>query len=130
MPAHLPFSVTLRPGEPVTHQVVFAVTRAVVNGQLRGGDPFPSVRALSQELRINPNTAHKIIATLTDVGILTVVPGVGTVVADRAERGAPRASFDRELEELVVAARRAGWTLADVVTRLREHWSRTSRRAG
>jgi GntR family transcriptional regulator len=130
VPANLPFTVTLRTGEPVTHQVVFAVTRAVVSGQLRSGDPFPSVRALSQELRVNPNTAHKIIATLTEDGILTVVPGVGTVVAARAERGAPRASFDLELEELVVAARRAGWTLSDVIAQLREHWSRTSRRAG
>ena len=57
----LPFSITLRSGVPIYEQVIYAVTRAVVLGQLRTGDAFPSVRALSQDLKINPNTAHKIV---------------------------------------------------------------------
>jgi GntR family transcriptional regulator len=128
---NLPFNVAIRPGEPVTQQVVFAVTRAVVTGQLRPGDPFPSVRMLSQELRVNPNTAHKIVAALTDDGLLTVVPGVGTVVSETAARARSRtAAFDDQLERLVVDARRAGWTLTELIAQLREHWSHTSRRAG
>ena len=50
----LPFSVSLRSGTPIHEQLVFAVRRAVVTGQLRPGDPFPSVRALSVALKINP----------------------------------------------------------------------------
>ena len=130
MAANLPFSIAIRPGEPVTGQVVFAVTRAVVVGQLRPGDPFPSVRTLGQELRVNPNTAHKIIAALTDQRILTVVPGVGTVVSEAAARGTSRARFDDQIERLVVDARRAGVTLSELMAQLREHWSQTSRRAG
>ena len=76
----LPFTVTLRPGEPIFDQVVYAVTRAAVTGQLRAGDTFPSVRALSLALKINPNTAHKIVAALTSDGLLEVRPGIGTVV--------------------------------------------------
>ena len=64
----LPFSIALRPGEPVVDQVVYAVTRAVVSGQLRAGDRFPSVRALSQELKVNPNTAQRIVALLVEAG--------------------------------------------------------------
>ena len=130
MAANLPFSIAIRQGEPVTQQVVFAVTRAVVVGQLRPGDPFPSVRTLGQELRVNPNTAHKIIAALTSEGILTVVPGVGTVVSEAAARGTSRARFDDQIERLVVDARRAGVTLSELMAQLREHWSQTSRRAG
>src|SRR5688572_33386631 len=90
----LPFSISLRPGTPIHEQVVYAVRRAVVTGQLRAGDPFPSVRALSLALKINPNTAHKIVGTLTDEGLLTVRPGIGTIVAESrpgasAGRGAP-----------------------------------------
>jgi GntR family transcriptional regulator len=55
----LPFSIDLRPGLPVAEQILFAVKKAVVGGQLRPGDRFPSVRVLSQELKINPNTAHR-----------------------------------------------------------------------
>src|SRR3954463_2003190 len=84
----LPFSLALRPGEPVVDQVVYAVTRAVVSGQLRPGDRFPSVRALSQELKVNPNTAQRIVALLTETGVLAVEPGIGTLVTGTGERGA------------------------------------------
>lgn len=56
----LSFPVELKPGLPITEQVLFAVKKGVVAGQLKPGEPFPSVRVLSQELRINPNTAHKL----------------------------------------------------------------------
>ena len=51
----LPFRCELKPGLPVHDQVVFAVQKAVISRQLRPGDAFPSVRALGQALRINPN---------------------------------------------------------------------------
>ena len=46
----LPFSVSIRTGRPLHDQIVFAVSKAIVIGQLRPGDRFPSVRTLSQEL--------------------------------------------------------------------------------
>ena len=65
----LPFSIELKPGLPITEQVIFAVKKAVVAGQLKPGQAFPSVRVVSQELQINPNTAHKIVAALVAQGI-------------------------------------------------------------
>jgi GntR family transcriptional regulator len=126
--AKLPFSVTLRPGEPVAGQVVYAVTRAVVSGQLRPGDPFPSVRALSYELKINPNTAHRIVTALTNDGLLVVRPGIGTVVNAAPAADDRAALLDDEIERLVVEARRAGLTLAEVIALMREQWARTSPR--
>jgi GntR family transcriptional regulator len=130
----LPFSLALRPGEPVVDQVVYAVTRAVVSGQLRPGDRFPSVRALSQELKVNPNTAQRIVALLTEAGLLAVEPGIGTVVASQdTGRGAGRAAArraelaeleDRLAEPLVVEARRLGMTLAELVEIIRGGWKR------
>jgi GntR family transcriptional regulator len=112
----------------VAEQVVYAVTRAVVTGQLRPGDPFPSVRALSYELKINPNTAHRIVAALTDDGLLVVRPGIGTVVSASPGADDRAALPDDEIERLVVEARRAGLTLQQVIALVREHWARTSPR--
>lgn len=128
----LPFSISLRAGEPVYEQVVYAVRRAVVTGQLRHGDPFPSVRALSQALKINPNTAHRIVAELVAEGTLTVRPGIGTIVGQAREGSdrARRALLEEESERLVVEARRAGLSLQDVLAALRRHWARTVRRVG
>jgi GntR family transcriptional regulator len=120
----LPFSVDIRPGRPLHDQVVFAVTKAVVNGQLTAGDAFPSVRALSQELRINPNTAQKIVATLIERGLLEPRPGIGTVVAawQPAANPARRALLTSQMDRLVVEARQLGMTLSDVLDAIRRAW--------
>jgi GntR family transcriptional regulator len=127
-----PFSISLRTGLPIYEQVIYAVTRAVVSGELKPGDPFPSVRALSQDLKINPNTSHKIVAALIERGLLVVRPGIGTVVtSERPEASADaRAILDDEAERLVVEAKRAGLSLQDVITSVRTHWTKTDRRVG
>jgi GntR family transcriptional regulator len=124
----LPFTVALRSGEPVYEQVVYAVRRAVVTGQLRAGDTFPSVRELSQALKINPNTAHRIVALLVEEGLLAVRPGVGTVVNDpvRADAASRRAVLEDEAERLVVNAKRKAIALADLLAAIRRCWSRTA----
>ena len=122
----LPFSVSLRAGEPLGDQIVYAVTRAVVSGQLRPGARFPSVRTLSQELRVNPNTAQRVVAMLVERGVLQVQPGVGTIVAGPVA-GARRSRTGmtaQAVEPLVVEARRLGVTLTELLDLIREQWRR------
>jgi GntR family transcriptional regulator len=106
----LPFTITLVAGESPYRQVVYAATKAVVSGEMLPGAPFPSVRELSQALKINPNTAHKVVAELVRDGLLEVLPGVGTVVARARKSSAreKRALLSREVETLLVEARRLG----------------------
>jgi GntR family transcriptional regulator len=127
----LPFSIALRDGVPVYEQVIYAVTRAIVGGQMRPGDLFPSVRTLSQELRINPNTAHKVVAALVEQGLLVVRPGIGTEVADprRGPAAGGRAAIEQDVERLTVAARRAGLSVHDVIAAVRRQWARLARLA-
>lgn len=122
----LSFSVDFKPGLPLAEQVVFAVKKAVVAGQLRPGDKFPSVRQISQELRINPNTAHKIVAALVTEKVLITTPAVGTVVAEpsRGRREERAELLGAELERLVVEARKLGLYLDDVIAGLEKHWER------
>jgi len=53
----------------VAEQILFAVKKAVVAGQLRPGDKFPSGGA-QPGIEGNPNTAHKVIAALVAEGVL------------------------------------------------------------
>ncbi|HEY0968215.1 MAG TPA: GntR family transcriptional regulator [Opitutaceae bacterium] len=122
----LPFSIDLKPGLPIAEQILFAVKKAVVGGQLKPGERFPSVRVLSQELRINPNTAHKVIAALVAEGVLITTPAVGSVVAER-EAGGRRERAEllgAELERLTVEAKKLGLTLDDVQAGLAAHWKK------
>jgi GntR family transcriptional regulator len=122
----IPFRLAFQPGIPIHEQATFAAKKAIMSGQLRPGDPFPSVRALSKTLKINPNTAHKVVTQLTAEGLLEVRPGIGTVVAELpAGRRAERARLlGREVEQLTVEAKRLGLTLEDLETAVAEHWRR------
>ena len=94
---------------------------------MRPGDRFPSVRSLSQTLKINPNTAHKVITRLTTEGLLEVRPGIGTVVAILAENSAARSRLlKNDLERLVVEAKHVGVKLEDLTAALSYHWTRLS----
>ena len=126
----LPFSITLKPGLPVAEQILFAVRKAVVTGQLRPGDRFPSVRVLSQELRVNPNTAHKVVAALVAEGVLVTTPAVGSIVAERTagDRKDRAALLGAEVEWLVVEAKKLGLELDDVQAAVAEHWRKLGRR--
>ena len=126
----IPFRLTFQPGAPLYEQVVYAAKKALVSGQMRPGDAFPSVRELSRELKINPNTAHKVVAQLVQEGILEVLPGQGTVVARRLEAtGAERAALlGGVIEELVVEARKMGLSLDEVRAALDSQWRRMGRK--
>jgi GntR family transcriptional regulator len=83
---------------------------------------------LSKELKINPNTAHKIVAHLVNEGLLETRPGIGTVVAvlpdsTRKER---TQLLGHEIEELVVEAKRMGIELAEMLDSITAHWKHLS----
>jgi GntR family transcriptional regulator len=122
----IPFRLVFEPGISLYEQVVYAAKKAVISGQMRPGDPFPSVRTLSKALKINPNTAHKVITHLVSEGLIEVRPGLGTVVAELPVSTAAERStlLRREVEQLVVEAKRLGLDLEEVTGAVARHWSR------
>lgn len=124
------FHLTLRPGESIFDQLVFAAKKASISGELRPGQAFPSVRFLATQFRIHPNTAHKVVQHLIQSGWLEVRPGIGTVVAPIPE---PRAGerknlLQREVEQLAVEAKRVGLEIEDVIEAIQEHWAKLEKR--
>jgi GntR family transcriptional regulator len=127
------FHVDFKPGVPLYEQVVYAATKSIITGQLRPGDEFPSVRALSRQLKINPNTAHKIVTCLVDAGLLEIRPGSVAVVAKRpaATKAEKTNLLGQQIEELVVEAKRLGIDLSDMQEAIAKHWARlASKREG
>lgn len=124
----IPFRLHLRPGLAISEQIVYAAKRAIVSGGLAPGDPFPSVRALSREAHINPNTAHKVVAALLAEGLLESTPGIGTVVAAprSSTQRARRDLLTRRIEPLVIEAKQLGLAEADVLDAVSMHWQRLS----
>src|SRR5262245_24877121 len=119
-----PFRLTPTPGKSIFDQVVFAATRAILSGVLRAGQDFPSVRALAADLKIHPNTAHKVVQHLIHEGWLEARPGIGTVVsAPPTAHASERKKLLRdEVEQLVVEAVRVGADLDEVLEAIRTRW--------
>lgn len=122
----IPFRIEFRAGSSLFEQLVYASKKAMVAGQLRPGDPFPSVRSLSKELKINPNTAHKVVAHLLAEGLLESRPGIGTAVAELPESSRKERTqlLGHEMEELVVEAKRLGIQLEEMLASFTAHWQR------
>ncbi|MCM1308501.1 MAG: GntR family transcriptional regulator [Butyrivibrio sp.] len=69
---------------PVYEQVVEQTERFILTGILSPGDKIPSVRNLSVELSVNPNTIQKAVSELDRRGIVYSIPGKGCFVSEQA----------------------------------------------
>ncbi len=70
--------------QPVYEQLIEQMERFILLGLLHPGDQLPSVRSLSVELSINPNTIQKAYGELDTRGIIYSIPGIGCFVAENA----------------------------------------------
>ena len=118
------FPIEFRPGVPVYEQVLYAARKAIISGDLAPGDLFPSVRALSAEYRINPNTVQKALVALRNEGLIESIPGIGNRVT-AAPKPTPT-QLDRllndQLEAVVLCAKQLGLSLNDLKSALNDHW--------
>src|SRR4029079_325938 len=120
----VPFKVRLTPGQSIFDQVCFGAIKSILAGELKAGEPFPSVRTLALDLKIHPNTAHKVVQHLVQERWLVVQPGVGTLVTapPKARAGDRKRLLSDDVEKLVVEAMRVGASLADVLLSVEEQW--------
>ncbi len=83
------FSIEASDGVPIYEQVVRQVKFAIAEEALQPGQLLPSIRALSVDLAINPNTVARAFQQLQSEGILENVRGRGLAVcagvADRCK---------------------------------------------
>ncbi|MBO6153146.1 MAG: GntR family transcriptional regulator [Acutalibacteraceae bacterium] len=69
---------------PVYEQIVEQTERMLLSGEMKPGDPMPSVRGLAAELGVNPNTIQKAYTELEHRGMTTSVPGRGSFLREDA----------------------------------------------
>ena len=85
--------------EPVYEQIINQTEKFILTGVLSAGDKMPSVRNLSVELSVNPNTIQKSFSELDRRGLIFSVPGRGSFVSEKA-REALEASQRNNIPEI------------------------------
>jgi len=87
---------------PIYKQIADQVKLAVATGKLAVADQLPSVRALAEDLVLNPNTVARAYADLAREGVLESRPGRGVFIIQK-RRVFAREEGRRRLEPLLDA---------------------------
>ncbi len=101
------------------------LTERILSGQLREEEKIPSVRDLSAELQVNPNTVMRTYAYLQDKGIIYNQRGIGYFVTPGAEEEAKRMRREEFVEKVLPTVFRnlqlLGMSAEELVRRYEEY---------
>jgi len=81
------FSIDTNNGVAIYEQIVRQIKFAIADKTLRPGQLLPSVRILSKQLAINPNTITRAFQQLQGDGTLESLRGVGLAVCEGSVEG-------------------------------------------
>ena len=115
------FSLDYRSRLPIYEQLYQNITRMAALGALAKNEQIPSVRALAQELGVNPNTVQKAYRQLEEEGLIQSRPGAGShITASREQIDQIRSElFRTEVQETVAAMKGMGLKKEEAVELLR-----------
>jgi len=102
---------------PVYVQIENEIRFAIASGRLKAGERLPSVRELSELLRVNPNTVAKSYRDLEVMGYLYTRRGMGVFVKKAVQASCRKACYRDIIErfhETVQEAKAAGMSKAEV----------------
>jgi GntR family transcriptional regulator len=114
---------------PIYGQIADRVKCAVAGGVLRPGDPVPSVRELSKQLVVNPNTVARAYRDLQAEGLLEPVRGISLQVAEGAAdrcKESRREVVRQRLRRAIDEARQSRMDLAEIEAIFREECGRVA----
>jgi GntR family transcriptional regulator len=117
------FRLDSHSGVPVFRQIIDQVQAGIATGTLRYGDQLPTVRQVSVDLEINPNTVLRAYREMEIRGIVDTQQGMGTFIASRkieqskAER---ERALSQLVSEFVSRAGAGGFTLQELMDALRD----------
>lgn len=85
---------------PIYRQLREQIRLAIAQGHLRPEDQLPSVRELSRQLVVNPNTIARVYTELERESVLNTRPGLGVFVAKPRTDLTKKARRRRMLDQL------------------------------
>ena len=115
------FQIAVMSRQPVYEQIISQIEQFVLTGILTSGSQIPSVRSLSVELSINPNTIQKAYQDMEKEGIIYSVAGKGSFVNDiRLLKEKEQETAAENLKTILVQLKRCGTDKAQVLSLVEE----------
>ena len=110
--------ISIKDGAPIYQQIVQQIKYLVACGRLQAGDELPPVRALAEQLVINPNTVTRAYRDLETAGLVHTQRGKGVFVADA---GSPlalkerRRILDTSIDKMLAEASQLRFSVKEVI---------------
>jgi GntR family transcriptional regulator len=108
---------------PIYRQLIEQVRQGIARGRMKPGARLPSVRQLSRELVVNPNTIARAYTELEREGVLNTRPGMGVFVAEphpELNEAARRERLHSSLDGFLTEAVHLGFTVDEVMAAITE----------
>ena len=80
------FQINLRSQQSIYEQIIDNIKELIIRGVLEEDSELPSIRELSRDLTVNPNTVQKAFKELEREGFIYKVKGRGTFVSPRRDQ--------------------------------------------
>ena len=120
-------------GVPIYIQIINQVKHLVASGRLMPGEEILPIRALAEQLLVNPNTVARAYLELERTGIVTKRHGSGTYVSEAPSPLSRREKLKvltQRADALLVEAGHFGIDLDDILELLRERHQTTYSQSG
>ncbi|MBR9648681.1 MAG: GntR family transcriptional regulator [Clostridium tyrobutyricum] len=75
-------SVEFDPNVPIYKQIMNIIKRKIISNEIKPGDKLPSIREMSSNLKVNPNTIQRTYQELERSGITYTQRGMGNFVKE------------------------------------------------
>lgn len=112
-------ALNYRDAKPIYGQVKDGFRKLILSGALATGEKLPSIRELSAELAINPNTIQRAYRELEAEGFIHSVAGKGSFAAALSEVSSTRReTLLRAFDETAAELLGLGLTAAELAARI------------
>lgn len=111
--------------QAVYEQLIEQMERFILSGILKSGDQIPSVRSLSVDLSVNPNTIQKAYSQMDAKGMIYSVPGKGCFISPDALERLSKAKMEKikDFENLIQELALAGITQEQLMESIKRVFS-------
>ena len=114
-------SLNYRDSRPIYEQIKDGLRKLIVTGAMKPDEKLPSVRALAQQLSINPNTIQRAYNELENEGYIYSVPGKGSFASgDTGAEAARKQELMGKVRELVTELKYLGVSGEELIALIRE----------
>lgn len=117
-------SLNYRDSRPIYEQIRDGLRKLIVTGAMKPDEKLPSVRALAQQLSINPNTIQRAYNELENEGYIYSVPGKGSFASgDTGAEEARKQELLGKVREMVAELKYLGVSEEELLALVREEES-------